>query len=174
MEQSAGISGDEDTRVTGELGQALVIRCLAFGYPTPTVAWYRGANMVPYSSHQYEARGNFLQIKTLELETLGEYACQAFNGLGKPASWSVVVQAFRPTGAGGFLLDSPFLVEREPAVVRVTPRPPPPPTAGAAPPPPRQPDPEVPVYTGETRVLALACFVLHGYSLSVECMLSSV
>lgn len=145
MERAAGIAGDAGAAVTGELGQALALRCLAYGYPTPTIAWYRGVSgpMVPFVSRQYEARGFVLQIRALDLETIGEYACQAYNGLGKPASWAVVVQAYQPDGQH---IDSPFLVARE-SVVRVTPRLAytEPTTAATTP----EPEPEVPVYTGK-------------------------
>lgn len=95
-----GIAGDENAVVTGELGRPLVVRCLAYGYPQPTVFWYRGydGNMVPYNDAIYEARGNILLIRSLAIETLGEYTCQAYNGEGKAASWVVAVQAYRPDG----------------------------------------------------------------------------
>lgn len=142
VETSVGISGDEDATVTGELGQSLSIRCLAYGFPPPEIAWYRGLTgpMVPYSSSQYEARGNILLVRSLDMETLGEYACHAYNGVGKPALWSVVVQAYRPDGEQS----RPYLVERQ-GFVQVTPkvRPTERPTA------PPSYLPEVPVYTGK-------------------------
>ncbi|XP_072930145.1 papilin isoform X3 [Epargyreus clarus] len=96
-EGPAGIAGAANAVVTGEAGRAVNIRCLAYGYPPPTIYWYRGRNgpMVPYSSALYEARGNVLQIRSLIPETLGEYICMAYNGIGKPAEWPVSVQTER-------------------------------------------------------------------------------
>ncbi|XP_048486291.1 papilin isoform X3 [Plutella xylostella] len=167
VERAAGIAGDAGAAVTGELGQALALRCLAYGYPTPTIAWYRGVSgpMVPFVSRQYEARGFVLQIRALDLETIGEYACQAYNGLGKPASWAVVVQAYQPDGQH---IDSPFLVARE-SVVRVTPRLAytEPTTAATTP----EPEPEVPVYTVpvSTRLRATQNKFASGSELSIPC-----
>lgn len=109
--------------------------------------------MVPYSSQQYEARENVLLIKSLAVETLGEYTCQAYNGLGEPASWSLVVKAYRTDERS----DSPYLVERNGDVlvtqketvtypsVEVT-------------------QPRVPVYTGKT-------FLFKGYHRSTDYVL---
>lgn len=52
--------------------------------------------MVPYSSPLYEARDNVLQIKVLNAETLGQYTCQAYNGIGRAATWSLSVNANNP------------------------------------------------------------------------------
>ncbi|XP_026315034.1 papilin isoform X7 [Hyposmocoma kahamanoa] len=94
----AGISGEADKVETGEFGRSLNIRCLAYGNPTPTVYWYRGLTgpMVPYSSPLYEARDNVLQIKVLNSETIGQYTCQAYNGIGRAATWSLTVEAYNP------------------------------------------------------------------------------
>ncbi|KAM3958095.1 LOW QUALITY PROTEIN: proteoglycan-like sulfated glycoprotein papilin [Aphomia sociella] len=99
-EEPAGISGEENSVVWGEIGRSLTIRCLAYGYPEPSVVWYRGtrATLVPFSSTLYEARGNVLLIRRLEEDLLDKYTCEAYNGVGRPASWSVVVQAQRATG----------------------------------------------------------------------------
>lgn len=145
VEGSAGISGEPNAVVTGELGRSLNIRCLAYGYPEPSIYWYRGLSgpMVPFSSTLYEARGNVLQIRQLNSETLGEYACQAYNGIGKPASWSVVVHAYSPDGSGQ------YYTQRENVVV-VTPREryTDPTTVQTTPP----PEIEVPVYTGKIKL----------------------
>lgn len=149
MTVPAGISGEPDTVVTGELGRSLNIRCLAYGYPIPTVYWYRGITgpMVPFSSSLYEARDNVLQIKILNAETLGEYTCQAYNGLGRAATWSLAVEAYNPY--------------QPPDVVPITPRAPE--TEATTP---ELPDFEQQVYTGKIRhsvFIAFACrsFLIH-------------
>ncbi|KAF9807223.1 hypothetical protein SFRURICE_008616 [Spodoptera frugiperda] len=111
-----GIAGDENAVVTGELGYPLSVRCLAYGYPPPTVFWYRGfdGTMVPYNDAVFEARGNVLLIRSLAIETLGQYTCQAYNGEGKAASWVVNVRAYRPEG---------LFIENELLVPRVTQQP---------------------------------------------------
>lgn len=98
--------------MTGELGQPLHVRCLAYGYPPPSVFWYHGYGgaMVPYNDAVYEARGNVLLIRSLAIETLGEYTCQAYNGEGKAASWVVLVRAYMPEG---LFIESDFLVSRD-------------------------------------------------------------
>lgn len=130
----AEISGEADTVEIGQLGRPLNIRCLAYGNPPPTVYWYRGITgpMVPYSSPLYEARDNVLQIKVLNPETLGQYTCQAYNGIGRAATWSLTVEAYNPN--------------TPPEVVQITPRAPE--TEGTTP---ALPEFEEPVYTGKIR-----------------------
>ncbi|KAJ8724113.1 hypothetical protein PYW07_008093 [Mythimna separata] len=68
----AGIAGDENAVVTGELGQPLQVRCLAYGYPPPAAIWYRyDGTMIPYHDAVYETKKNDLLIKSLAIETLG-------------------------------------------------------------------------------------------------------
>lgn len=142
MATPAAIAGPEGP-LTGELGRALVVRCQAYGYPPPTIYWYRGhgGEMVPYSNALYEARGQELQIRRLTMDTLGEYECQAYNGEGSAATWRVAVQAYRPAGE---TRRSPYLVERE---VFVTPRAPAP--TLLAPPTTTEKPFEIPPYIGK-------------------------
>ncbi|KAJ8713837.1 hypothetical protein PYW08_007457 [Mythimna loreyi] len=118
-----GIAGDENAVVTGELGQPLQVRCLAYGYPPPAVFWYRGydGTMVPYHDAVYEARGNILLIRSLAIETLGEYTCQAYNGEGKAASWVVFVRAYMPEGV---FIENELLVPRNTLPPRIRTQPP--------------------------------------------------
>ncbi|KPJ10062.1 Papilin, partial [Papilio machaon] len=159
VEAPVGIAGDSDTVVMGELNRVLYIRCMAYGYPMPFIQWFRGMSgpMVPYSSSLYEARGSVLQIRRLDYDTLGDYACQAYNGVGKPASWSVVVKAYRPEGDE---TDNPYLVDRQERV-RITPREPI--TEATTTP---VPEITVPVYTVPvtTRILSSTATVATGYA----------
>jgi papilin len=125
VEAPVGISGEANAVVTGELGRSLHVRCLAYGFPPPAIYWYRGRTMLPYSSELYEARGNVLQIRKLDVDTLGEYACQAYNGIGKAAKWAVLVKAYDPN------------------------------SDEASPPTTFEPDTEVPSYAGEDRNVLL-------------------
>uniref|UniRef100_A0A2H1V4N0 SFRICE_005771 n=1 Tax=Spodoptera frugiperda TaxID=7108 RepID=A0A2H1V4N0_SPOFR len=97
-----GIAGDENAVVTGELGSPLSLRCLAYGYPPPSVFWYLDKGfeeiMVPFNNAEFESRGNVLLIRNLTTDTLGQYKCQAYNGEGKAASWVVDVRAYRSEG----------------------------------------------------------------------------
>lgn len=53
--------------------------------------------MIPLHNREYEVRKDYsLVIHSLQLENLGIYTCQAYNGIGKAASWSVTVQAKGP------------------------------------------------------------------------------
>lgn len=88
--------------------------------------------MVPFSSPLYEARDNVLQIKVLNGETLGQYTCQAYNGIGRAATWSMSVEAYNPY--------------QSPEVVPITPRTPETEATTLA-----LPDFEEPVYTGKIR-----------------------
>lgn len=53
--------------------------------------------MLPLTSDHYEQESdNTLRIRTVTLTLLGVYTCHAFNGIGKPAEWSTVLQAIGP------------------------------------------------------------------------------
>ncbi|XP_064073976.1 papilin isoform X3 [Vanessa tameamea] len=164
VERPAAIAGTPDATVAGELGRPLSVRCLAYGHPAPAIYWYRGRNgpMVPYSSPLYEARGYVLLIRKLTVETLGEYVCQAYNGIGKPADWAFVVHAYQPEGSG----DHPYLIPREDDVVVVTPREPQLATTT-----PTVPDIEIPVFTVpvNTRLTAERSRVPVGAEINLPC-----
>lgn len=89
--------GEESTYVVITLGAPTVLQCYAVGWPRPAVTWWRGDNTLPTSSIQYEQRRDFsLLIKSVGLRDLGPYVCQAYNGQGKAASGTVVIQAIGP------------------------------------------------------------------------------
>ncbi|GBP58334.1 Papilin [Eumeta japonica] len=142
-ESPAAISGEPAAVVVGELGRKLVLRCLAYGYPRPEITWYRGERgpMVPFFSQQYEARGNLLRIRSLDTDSVGEYACHAYNGVGSPATWKVVVKAEMPPGYNG---DNPYLVAHDEEQATRGP-----PASPAEPPPPPPLPEEPPLFTGE-------------------------
>lgn len=53
--------------------------------------------MLPLSSAAYEQNRDYsLLIHSVKLSNLGIYTCQAYNGLGRAASWSVTIQAIGP------------------------------------------------------------------------------
>lgn len=150
------------------LGAPTVLQCYAIGWPRPGVTWWRGDRTLPLSSIQFEQRRDYsLLIKSVGLRDLGPYVCQAYNGLGKAASGTVVIQAIGPVYTSNpeddqytqFLVSAP---EKPPETPGQRPRPPyrprptyPPeapvtePTPAPAPPPvyrpPQQPEPEVPI-----------------------------
>lgn len=93
----ASVIGDEDHKVTVSLGSPHSLHCYAVGWPRPSITWWRGDRMLPLSSSTYEQRRDYsLLIHSVKLSNLGIYTCQAYNGLGKAASWSVTVQAIGP------------------------------------------------------------------------------
>ncbi|KAI8425354.1 hypothetical protein MSG28_007115 [Choristoneura fumiferana] len=164
---AAGIAGESRVTVVGELGHPLSIRCLAYGYPQPSIAWYHGprSEMVPYDSKEYEARANVLLIRSLGIDTLGEYVCQVYNGVTKPASLTVEVWAYERGGERA----SPYLRPRGDVVV-VTPRAPPPdltlPTTQ-----PIVEFPDVPIYTApvRTEIRAEQTTLSAGAELNLPC-----
>lgn len=53
--------------------------------------------MLPLSSERYEQfRDYSLLVRRVSFRDLGPYTCQAYNGYGRPSSYTVVLQAFGP------------------------------------------------------------------------------
>lgn len=76
---------------------------------------------MPLSNQYYEQEsGNTLRIKSVALSNLGVYTCQAYNGIGKPAEWSMILQAIGPISNlrpdqekyGKYLVQAPQRPER--------------------------------------------------------------
>lgn len=90
------LSDETEPKVTVSLGAPTALFCYAYGWPKPSITWWRGDKMLPLSSQQYEQKRDYsLLIHSVRLSNLGIYTCQAYNGLGKAASYSVTVQAYR-------------------------------------------------------------------------------
>ncbi|KAJ9585100.1 hypothetical protein L9F63_020556, partial [Diploptera punctata] len=152
----AEVIGEDKTYVVVTLGAPTILQCYAVGWPPPTVTWWRGDRMLPLSSEQYEQRRDYsLLIRSVTLRNLGHYTCQAYNGYGRAASWTVTVQAVGPVYSGSpgdsvyneFLIPSPkkpdlieiaptrrpsypyrpFLPRPSPSPAAIRPAPPPPP-----------------------------------------------
>lgn len=96
-ELSVAIIGEPDTRITVTMNSPIALHCYAMGWPRPFVTWWRGDRMLPLFSENYEQDTDYtLLIRSVTLTNLGVYTCQAFNGIGRPASWSATLQAIGP------------------------------------------------------------------------------
>ncbi|XP_043274071.1 papilin [Venturia canescens] len=96
-DRSAAIVGEPSTFVTVTMNSPTVLHCYAMGWPRPFVTWWRGDRMLPLSSEYYEQDSDYtLLIRSVTLTNLGVYTCQAYNGIERPASWSVTLQAIGP------------------------------------------------------------------------------
>lgn len=95
-QRAAEVIGEEQFVVV-QLGAPAVLQCYAVGWPRPSVTWWRGERLLPFSSERYEQRRDFsLLLRTVALRDLGPYVCQAYNGLGRATSWTLTVQAVGP------------------------------------------------------------------------------
>lgn len=95
--QPAEILGEEHEVVVTTLGTPQTLYCRAVGWPRPLITWWRGDRMLPLSSQVYEQGRDFsLLIRSVTLRNLGLFTCQAYNGLGRAASWTVTVKALGP------------------------------------------------------------------------------
>ena len=99
--------------VTGELGQPLHVPCLASEDRTVFVFWYRGAGKGQLLSNDavYGMTRNSLLIRSLAIDTLGRYTCQAYNSKDMEVPRMFVVQAYMPDGTSP--PDSNWLVPRD-------------------------------------------------------------
>ncbi|XP_050439361.1 papilin isoform X2 [Adelges cooleyi] len=131
----ANVIGEDSTGAVVALDGPAVLQCYAVGWPRPIVTWWRADRMLPLSSDQYEQRRDHsLIVKLVTVHVLGPYTCQAYNGLGRAASWSITLQAYGTPTADQ--LDNPYLVppprdpvtghiiRYKPVMVKIT-RPPP-------------------------------------------------
>ena len=99
----------EQSRLTGRLGEGVVLRCHAHGSPAPTIHWYKSVGGLAgevrqilylhrhtYSRHalhicQVGCDGSCLTLTRLSLAMGGDYLCSASNGVGHPAHASIHV-----------------------------------------------------------------------------------
>lgn len=89
--------GDDSQSVVVSLGSRAVLQCYAYGFPVPSVTWWRGERMLPIMSSELEQRRDLsLVLRAVTLTSLGPYTCQAYNGLGRAASWTVTLKAIGP------------------------------------------------------------------------------
>ncbi|XP_019769290.2 papilin isoform X1 [Dendroctonus ponderosae] len=73
------------------------LNCYALGWPVPAVTWWKQDELIPLKNREFEVTKDYsLLIHSVQLRNLGVYTCQAYNGMGKAASWSVTVRAKGP------------------------------------------------------------------------------
>ncbi|KYB26517.1 Papilin-like Protein [Tribolium castaneum] len=88
---------ESQPNVVVSLNAPATLNCLALGYPFPAVTWWKDDSLIPLKTSQFEVRKDYsLLIHSVKLSNLGVYTCQAYNGVGKAASWSVAVKARGP------------------------------------------------------------------------------
>nr|XP_023024406.1 papilin-like [Leptinotarsa decemlineata] len=73
------------------------LNCFVLGNPFPAVTWWKDDSLIPYDNNEFKiGSDNSLLIHSVKLHNLGIYTCQAYNGYGTAASWSVIVKARGP------------------------------------------------------------------------------
>lgn len=73
------------------------LNCYALGWPLPAVTWWKEDELIPLKNREFEVSRDYsLLIHSVKLHNLGVYTCQAYNGKGSAASWSVTVKAPGP------------------------------------------------------------------------------
>ncbi|XP_074105077.1 proteoglycan-like sulfated glycoprotein papilin isoform X3 [Cotesia typhae] len=96
-ERQAAIVGEPNTYVTVTMNSPTTLYCYAMGWPRPFVTWWHGDRMLPLTSDHYEQDSEYtLLIRSVTLTNLGVYTCQAYNGIQRPSSWSMTLQAIGP------------------------------------------------------------------------------
>lgn len=100
MPSKAYILGDTNSSKIVELNEPATIRCLAGGYPKPSVTWWRGTDILPLKSTRFEVNRDYsLVFKGIKLSDLGPYICQAYSGQGRPVSMYITLRAIGPVRA---------------------------------------------------------------------------
>lgn len=97
IKRPAEIIYDTVSSVVVTLGAPTILQCYAYGYPNPTVTWWKEDKVLPTQSEQYEQRRDHsLAVYYVNMKALGPYTCQAYNGLGRAASWTLTLHAVGP------------------------------------------------------------------------------
>lgn len=85
------------TNVVTSFNSPATLNCYALGWPLPAVTWWKEDELIPLKNREFEVTKDYsLLINSVQLRNLGVYTCQAYNGKGKAASWSVTVKAKGP------------------------------------------------------------------------------
>lgn len=92
---------ETDPDIVMSLGSPATLYCLAFGFPKPTVTWWKDTQMLPLASERVSQGDDYtLKLSSIALSDLGPYTCQAYNGLGEAASFNVHMKAYGPVNPG--------------------------------------------------------------------------
>ena len=68
---------ETDKNVVMSLGAPATLFCLAYGWPKPTVTWWKGTKILPLSSDRLTQDDDFtLKLNEVSLSDLGPYTCQ--------------------------------------------------------------------------------------------------
>lgn len=99
VERPAEILYDAVPTAVVTLGEPTTLRCYAYGYPYPSVTWWKEERIIGLNQTDLYRRGfdHSLVITRVTLRALGPYTCQAYNGKGRAASWTLTLHAVGPT-----------------------------------------------------------------------------
>lgn len=123
VNRAAEILEEQIPNVVVSLDAPAILQCYAYGYPRPTVTWWKEEKILPMNTDQYEQRKDHsLAIRRVTLRLLGPYTCQAYNGQGRAASWTTTLR-----GVGRVVTlapeDKAYTIYLIPATPPVSPRP---------------------------------------------------
>lgn len=80
-----------------KLNEPATLRCLAGGYPKPSVYWWRGSDLMPLRNETFEIHRDYsLVFHKLQLGNLGKYLCEAYTGKGKPTTLTITLKTIGP------------------------------------------------------------------------------
>ncbi|XP_066141086.1 papilin isoform X3 [Euwallacea fornicatus] len=85
------------TNIVTSFNSPATLNCYALGWPLPAVTWWKDDELIPLKNREFEVTKDYsLLVHSVQLRNLGVYTCQAYNGKGKAASWSVTIRAKGP------------------------------------------------------------------------------